>query len=225
MRYHIQTTPIWDAFKEPCDCPMCKLYDRVNDRIVKQYLDEAVMEPDYRIKVNKYGFCSKHLQELFLGGNKLGLALQVNTRTDAVIDSIVTVKNAGQAKKLAEKLNKTMDTCVICQEVDEIMERYAYTVAEMYLHEEEFPAIFDKINGFCMPHFTLLLKFLSHAGKKQAQYGEALTRKQTEGMKKLNGEVERFTRRFDYRSTDKFAHGNDSALERAINKLKGKIIK
>lgn len=225
MQYHIQTTPIWDAFKEPCDCPVCKLYERVENRLLKQYLEEAVMEPDYRVKVNKRGFCSNHLRKLYTGGNKLGLALQVHTRTDNIIAHIPTVSNARAAKRLADKLEKGLETCVICDEADEVMERYAYTIAEMYANEPEFPALFDKTNGFCLPHFILLLRYVNHAGKKAEAYVKSLCRRQTDGMRKLTNELERFTRRFDYRSTDKVAHGNNDALSRAINKIKGNIVK
>lgn len=72
MQYHIQTSPIWDAFRENDGCPMCRLYERAESRLIKQYLDEAVMEPEYRIKVNKRGFCSDHLKKLYAGGNKPG---------------------------------------------------------------------------------------------------------------------------------------------------------
>ena len=104
MQYHIQTTPVWDAFRKKDGCPICLLYERIENRLVKQYLGEAVMEPDYRIKVNKRGFCTRHLLKLYDGGNKLGLALQLNTRTENVIENIPSVSNAKQAKKLAEKL-------------------------------------------------------------------------------------------------------------------------
>ena len=62
MQYHIQTEPIWEAFQSDCDCPMCRIYEKSETRLVEQYLNEAVMEPDYRVEVNKYGFCKEHLR-------------------------------------------------------------------------------------------------------------------------------------------------------------------
>ena len=216
MQYHIQTAPIWDAFKENDGCPLCKLYARTESRLVKQYLGEAVMEPDYRVRVNERGFCDKHLVKLYDGNNKLGLALQLHTRTEHIIKCIDVPCNAKQARKLADRLEKTANTCVICDEVDEVMNRYYYTVAQMYLAEAAFPEVFAASYGFCMPHFIELLKMVSYAGKKQEAYAAALTRKQID--------LERFTKRFDYRSTDKFSGGTDDAIAVAINKLKGNII-
>lgn len=221
MQYHIQTAPIWDAFRSECDCPMCRLYERVQHRLIKQYVNDAVMEPSSRIKVNARGFCPRHSALLYDGGNKLGVALQFDTRTDHVIDEITDAKNAKSAKKLADKLDRELSTCVICDEANEVMERYAYTVAEMFLNERDFPEILKNTNGFCLPHFTLLLRYASHAGKTQEEYLRVLAARQRDGMRKLCGELERFTRRFDYRSADKQSAGNNDALARAINKLEG----
>ena len=223
MQYHIQTTPIWDAFSDQCDCPLCTLYKRTEDRLIKRYLDDAVMEPSARVKVNKRGFCADHLKKLFVGGNKLGLSLQVHTRTDFIIDELSSPNNASQAKKLREKILKSADTCVICDEVDEIMERYAYTIAEMFIYEPEFSKTFVQSKGFCLPHFALLLKFVGRAGKMQKEYANALYKVQVESMRKSNDELDRFSRSFDYRSSDKQAQTGD-ALVHSINKLKGNIL-
>lgn len=221
MQYHIQTTPIWDAFRSDCDCPMCALYSRIQSRLVKQYADEAVMEPSARIKVNARGFCPRHSAMLYDGGNKLGVALQFHTRSEHVIGKIADVKNAKAAKKLADKLDGELSSCVICDEAAEVMERYAYTVAEMFLNEKEFPGVLKETNGFCLPHFNLLLRYASHAGKAGEEYLRVLVARQRDGMKRLCNELERFTRRFDYRSSDKQSGTNNDALARAINKLEG----
>ena len=182
------------------------------------------MEPDYRVRVNERGFCDKHLVKLYDGNNKLGLALQLHTRTEHIIKCIDVPRNAKQARKLADRLEKTANTCVICDEVDEVMNRYYYTVAQMYLAEAAFPEVFAASYGFCMPHFIELLKMVSYAGKKQEAYAAALTRKQIDTLRKNDADLERFTKRFDYRSTDKFSGGTDDAIAVAINKLKGNII-
>lgn len=225
MQYHIQTAPIWDAFKENDGCPMCKLYAKVQDRLVKQYTDEAVMEPEYRVKVNERGFCAKHLDMLYHGQNKLGVALQVNTRTEAVINSIDMASNAKSAKKLAEKLLKTVDSCVICDEADAIMERYYYTVAQMFCYEPEFPTLLKQSKGFCMPHFIQLLKYADYASKASAVYTTNLCKVQKDGMRADNSALDRFTKRFDYNSSDKYSSTTDDALSTSINRLKGDLIK
>ena len=223
MQYHIQTTPIWDSFNSNCDCPMCALYERIEQRLITRYLDDAVMEPSARVKVNKRGFCADHLKKLFVGGNKLGLSLQVNTRSEFILDEITEFKNGAAAKKLSQKLLKGMDTCIICDEANEVMTRYAYTIAEMFLNEPEFEKVFAKSKGFCLPHFALLLQHVTRAGKAQNRYAQALYKVQVTGMRKSNDELERFSRRFDYNSTDKQSPTTDALLN-SINRLKGRIL-
>lgn len=224
MQYHIQTAPVWDAFRAGDGCPLCRLYEAAENRVARQYLGEAVMEPDYRIRVNKRGFCARHLALLYGGGNKLGVALQVHTRTQHVLDEITPVKNAAGAKKLADKLSKTLDTCVICDEADDMMDRYCEAVAMMFCAEADFPALFRESSGFCLPHFTMLLRYVGRAGKAEKEYAAALAQKEREYLARLNGSLDRFTGRFDYRSGDKFSPATDDALMMSVNALKGRII-
>lgn len=224
MQYHIQTGPIWDAFNENDGCPLCKLYARTEKMLIRQYLNEAVMAPDFRVRVNKRGFCAKHLVKLYNGDNKLGVALQLGTRTSSVISDIGIAKNAKTATRLADKLDKTMDTCVICDEIDETMERYAYTIAQMYCYEDAFAKTLADSYGFCMPHFSMLLRYVKRAGKREEAYSVALTKLQSETLRKANVALDRFTQRFDYRA-DKLTTNEGDALAASINKLKGELLK
>lgn len=224
MQYHIQTSPIWDAFKSGCDCPLCAIYQKSSDRLVEQYLNEAVMEPDYRVRVNKLGFCTKHLKQLFEGKNKLGLALQLNTRTAAMLEKMKIADNFKQAKKQAEELEKSLDTCVICETVDEMMERYAYTIAQMYRDEKEFPKTFRLSNGFCLPHYVLLLKNSGKASNKIAEYLNDLTGLQISTTAKINNETQRFTEKFDYRNNGSGGVPDPDTVPGAIKKLRGRIL-
>ena len=224
MQYHIQTAPIWDSFRQKCDCPICSLYSVSESRLVKQYLGEAVMQPDSRVKVNSRGFCSKHLLALYRGDNKLGVALQTLTRTETVDNDIGDIKTAKQAKQLAKRLAETLDTCVICDTVDEMMVRYCYTVAQMYDNEPEFPELFAKCGGFCMPHFVQLLYYADYAGKSAEKYVRALTGVQKRALAACESNLEGFTAQFDYRNAGNRSSRYDAALPDAIKRLKGDIL-
>ena len=69
------------------------------------------------------------------------------------------------------------------------MDRYFYTVAQMYLAEEAFPEVFAASYGFCMPHFIELLRRVSYAGKKQEAYAAALSRKQIDTLRKTDADL------------------------------------
>lgn len=223
MQYHIQTTPIWDSFETECLCPMCVLYKISEQRLIKQYLGEAVMQPDYRVRVNNRGFCSHHLKKLYRGDNKLGTALQIQTRIETVEQNIKELKKPKQAKSLADDLAATLDTCVICDTVDEMMVRYSYTVAQMYDNEKDFPDLFNSSKGFCMPHFVELLRYVSYAGKNADKYLESLIGVQKKSMQNIYNDLDKFTQKFDYRNAGMIGDKYDDALPKAIQKLKGNI--
>ncbi|MDE7394696.1 MAG: hypothetical protein K2M95_01075, partial [Clostridiales bacterium] len=170
MQYHIQTEPIYEAFSSPCDCPLCKIENDVQERLLSQYLSDAVMEPTARVEVNKYGFCTKHLSLLFQNKNKLGLSLQLETRLGTIRETVRPITSYKQAAKQADALSSTMETCVICNAQDKTMTRYAYTIAQMYANEDDFVPLFKKSGGFCLPHYVLLLQESKKAGNKTSAY-------------------------------------------------------
>lgn len=225
MQYHIQTTPIWDAFKSDCECPLCKIYTTTSERLVLQYLNEAVMEPEFRVKVNKRGFCSKHILDLYNGKNKLGLALQLNTRTEKIKELITNVKDYKQALKQAKILSDSLETCVICDTISDMMTRYAQTIAMMFVQEKEFPTLFNKTKGFCIPHYVLLLENSDKAGKLVESFLTNLVTLQRDNLTRINRDTELFTNQFDYRNSGSTTIAGNTTIPSAINKLKGTIIK
>jgi hypothetical protein len=203
---------------------MCKIYEAVSGRLISQYLNEAVMEPEYRVRVNKLGFCGKHTAALYGGENKLGLALQLSTRTDAVLDALKEVKDEKSAKREAEKVLRLNSTCVICERANETMERYAYTTAQMFANEREFPALFKACKGFCMPHYALMLLHAGRAGKMKEEYISALSGLQIASLQKINRDTRRFCEMFDYNSQNNGMKDGEKIVPAAVNKLNGDII-
>lgn len=224
MQYHIQTTPVWDAFKEHDDCPMCRIYKMSEQRLVKQYLGEAVMQPEYRVRVNERGFCTRHTLALYRGDNKLGTALQFATRIETVNKNIREIKKAKQSKALSHDLGENLDTCVICDTVDEMMVRYSYTVAQMFDNEKDFPALFAESKGFCMKHFTRLLQYVSYAGKSADNYLETLINVQKKALDKAESDLNMFASKFDYRNAGRVSDRYDNAIAEAIKILKGDVL-
>jgi len=228
MRYHIETAPIWDAYKSGCECPLCEIEENLSAKLVDQYLNEAVMEPAYRVNVNKRGFCSRHFLRLFDGKNKLGLTLQTQTRLQAIIEDIKEKPNAKQGVKIAQELQKTLDTCVICDAVNRMLGLYYETAARMFLYEAEFQAVIENCKGFCIKHFAESLKAARYAGKRSNDYAACITAVQLKNMKRLHGEMESFTDKFDASKNKSGMQAvttiESTSLLRSINKLKGKIL-
>ena len=79
MKQHIDTAPVWESYRQDCECPMCLLHARSEAANVGYFLGESVMEPSQRIEVNNKGFCAGHFKQMYDAGNRLGLALMTHT--------------------------------------------------------------------------------------------------------------------------------------------------
>ena len=65
MNQHIDTIPVWDAYKTDCECPLCVLAKKNEEEYVDNFLGASVMEPDRRVEVNEKGFCRRHFEMMF----------------------------------------------------------------------------------------------------------------------------------------------------------------
>ena len=59
--------------------PLCLIREKLDASFTDTYLGGAAMSPDYRVEVNKKGFCARHFKQLYDGGKRLPLALQLHT--------------------------------------------------------------------------------------------------------------------------------------------------
>lgn len=151
MHYHISTGLILQEFPKGSECPVCEIRAIVEKQIVDQFLNEAVMVDNYRDKVNKRGFCAHHYDMLLAGNSKLGVALQAITRMKALAGNVTVPKNAKDAARQADAIDKAGETCLICDLIDFNMQRYYKTIAQMYGNEREFPAMLAGTKGVLLP--------------------------------------------------------------------------
>ncbi|MCH5163103.1 MAG: hypothetical protein J1G38_06395 [Clostridiales bacterium] len=217
MQYHIQTAPIWEAYSGD-GCPLCRIYENKEKRLVKSYLNENVMDPHFRERSNSVGFCAEHVKMLYAGENKLGLALQLETRAAYLSDLVKNPPNDKKsAKRLAEKLT-AHDGCVICNELDEFMPRYYMTVAQMFAAEPEFPHLFTSASH-CYKHAVELLRAAEYAGKSLGAFAAEVLRALNADTERTAKELRAFADCFDHNST---AKPDKEAIPRAVLRLLGK---
>ena len=74
MREHLDTMPIWEAYRAGCECPLCEIRQKNEAMYIDNFLGASVMEPDTRVEVNQKGFCQRHFAQMFVASNRLGLA-------------------------------------------------------------------------------------------------------------------------------------------------------
>ena len=244
MRQHIDTIPIWDAYRTDCECPLCLIEKNNEAMYVDNFLGGSVMEPSTRIEVNQKGFCSTHFHQLYDAQNRLGLALMAHTymkETMQVIDQSAAQLLAnrspnklssilqGKKRSPSSPLQKIIDctnTCILCDRLNSTMQRYAYTLAYLWSKESEFQNLYAASKGFCIPHYTQVLESASEelSGKKLDEFFKTTTALQKENMERIEKELEWFTLKFDYRNQDKPWNNSKDAVERSLNKLRGRVI-
>ena len=238
MKYTLDTIPVLDTYKTDCECPLCRLKIHCEDQYVDSMLSSAYMEPEYRIHTNEVGFCTRHFEWMFARRNRLGLALMTHTHMQEVVKSLEDIlKDGGAGAKRGlfgmhgkgdesgapARIRARMQGCMICEQVDKALERYAYTIAQLYFTKTEFKEMFAKSKGFCLPHLSLVMELSDKtlSASQAAEFKKALAQMQLENMKRVQDELEWFTLKFDYRNDDKPWGNSKDAPERAINKLMG----
>lgn len=224
MNYHIDTGLIWEVFKNNSECPLCEIKKKVEEQFLTEFLNDAVMEDNTRIRVGKVGFCAKHFDMLFSRQNKLSLALQVGTRLEKTERLTACIKTKRNAKKLAEEIKASTCTCAVCELVNESMTKYYKTVAQMFVKEKEFYKTLISCNGFCLEHYAELLRYCDSAGLGANSYVQILSGVQERNFKRIQTELKEFCDMHDYRNAYKPMGNLETALPRTRTKLYGKKI-
>ncbi|NLB91497.1 MAG: hypothetical protein GX786_09815 [Clostridiales bacterium] len=249
MRYHIDTIPLWDSMKLDSECLFCALRRKNELLEVERFLGASVMEPDSRIAVNQKGFCQSHQKMLFGEKNRLGLALLMHSHmieldkkvhallqqsAHAVSDGaevssvkrFLSGKNAESNKNLSAKaaeLNAFTQHCILCESLEENMNRYTHTFFHLWQKDTGFKEAVKKSKGFCIPDTSKLLEVASKklTGAALLEFVTIIKQLLEENLARLEKELEWFTLKFDYRNQDKPWENSKDALERTINKLRG----
>ena len=88
MKEKIYTIPVNDAFDKDCECPLCAMYQELENNAVEYTMGPSYMEDDIRAETDKMGFCRKHLKKIYAVENRLGFALVMKTHMDKGIKEI-----------------------------------------------------------------------------------------------------------------------------------------
>ncbi len=222
MNYHIDTGLIIEKFNVDSECPLCEIKRVVEEQFLHEFLNDAVMEDNTRIKVGKFGFCDRHFDMLFSRQNKLSVALQIRTREQFLRQNLTELKSLKSAKKQAEYLEKAGKTCVICNLTEESMIKYYKTIAQMFAKEKDFFRTLISSKGFCMHHYAMLLKYAGSASVFAKDYVNILSSVQIRGIERVDADLKKFCDKHDYRNANEPLGSAETALPRTRTKLYGK---
>ncbi len=233
MKEKIYTIPLTDAFSEGGECPFCTLEKKLEEEQVSYALGASMMEPDSRIISNEKGYCRRHYEQMSHESKALSLALVLDTHLNELIEKLekaaqAPAKKTGFLKKQAkeedalEAVLKTAEgSCLICDKIQNTLEKFAEVFWYLYKKEADFKQKVHDCQGFCLPHFLLLLSCASHelSGKALADAKKSITELEIAHLKRINEDVNWFTKKFDYRYQDKPWKNAKDAPKRAMEKL------
>lgn len=231
MKEKIYTIPLTDAYCAPSECPFCELEKKLEKEYSEYAVGASMMEPESRIESNKKGFCRRHFEFLSKEQKALSLALVLDTHIDEVIKTIEGIKKTEKqglfSKKssyisdFCEKLGEINNSCVICDKLDYTLSKFACVFWHLYKNEPEFKEKVLSSNGFCLPHFELILKNAENElGKSGAEkLVPEIIELELNSLKTLGEDTNWFTKKFDYRFKDAPWNNSKDAVPRAIRKL------
>ncbi len=221
MRDNLTTIPLSEIFEKQDGCPVCRLRDTVEARVVEFVTGAAMMEPDVRQRTNEEGFCATHFAQLLAQQKRLPVALVLESHL-ARLDERLFGKGAlpfsrpAPAKKYP-LAGEVASSCFVCDRTQWALERLLDTLARTYAAERDFRALFDAQPMLCLPHYYALLATGEKAlGKKEfAQYADAAAAVCRAGLTALREDVAWFCRKHDYQNRDADWGNARDAIERA----------
>lgn len=239
MKETIYTIPVNDAYDSKCDCPLCLLKQRSEEKELDYYLGPSLMEPDTRVITNKTGFCPDHMAKLNKRvTNRLGLALVLHTHLldfDKDISEDLTKSAPNKAglfkgkssdykntlNSLADRIENRVNSCPICEKMNDSISHYNETIMYMFSHDAAFKNKFINCKTHCLPHTASLLR---SAASKLSQndasdFVTAIANSNKATFEELEKDVEWFTLKFDYRNKEKPWGNSKTAIIRTIKFL------
>lgn len=213
MRDDICTIPVSEVFEEVDGCPICRMRDTIENRIVEYILGDAMMEPDVRIETNKVGFCEHHYNQMLSGRGRLQLSLMLQTHIDEINNNVFTKNFLVSATKKGQKAAKISDSCFICDKIEYGLSRMIDTIYRTYETQGDFRKMFDNQECFCLPHFERLISGIDKKIMKSygSEMAKNLTRITKDYSKNLYDNISEYCKIYDYRANKQ--EKNKDALE------------
>jgi len=239
MKEKLYTIPLNDAVNAQDECPFCYVERAIEQDLLNFVLGSAssYMEADIREMTDKAGFCRMHFQKMFDYGNTLGNAWILKTHYKKMIEEMQKQFSGFKPGKssLKDKLHKTTEStnaigvwtrqkknsCYICNHYEKTYPRYMDTFFYLFKQDDAFRDKIQNSKGFCLPHFKLLLACADHelSGKTLEDAKAEVTALELTHLKRINDEVNWFTKKFDYRNQNEPWGNSKDAPQRAMEKL------
>ncbi len=223
MSEHIYTIPLNDHFSKHDGCPLCSLFDMLEKNEIETITGASMMEPSVRVKTNSEGFCHKHFELMLTVGKRLPIALIMQSHLEEIRDK-TKKKNGKDTAKFFAALEQN---CYVCNRIKKNMDSIFSNFFHLYKNEKNFRERFLSQEMFCLPHYRELLeygqKFLSK--KEYDIFAKELQEIENRYLETLQGDIDWFCKKFDYRYKEEDWKNSRDAIERTVYTLTGIKIK
>lgn len=221
MRDSLVSIPVTEVFEPKDGCPICRLRDTLEQRVVEYITGAAMMEPDIRIETNKQGFCHTHYQQMLGRRNRLSVALMLESHLaeleKQVFDGLPLIGKS--AARQGQSASRAAGSCFVCGQVETTLHKMLATVCRLWEQQRDFRELFAAQEVLCLPHFSQLAEAAACMDKKrQPDFTKEAARLCQNYLSGLREDVSHFCKMYDYRNTGEEADWGNSkdAIERAI---------
>lgn len=228
MKERIYSIALSDALKKNCGCVLCQLHKMFYDNAIAYFLGPSLMEPDGRELTNEKGFCEKHINALLASGNRLGLALMLETHTDTLIKKLKPQIKKGLFKEEYDfdasgaEITRAYESCCICDKITKQITDAAENLIYLWDKESDFREGFESSYGLCLKHTGLVLSVCKNelSSKKASEFADIILNLQKEKLQKHYNDLHEFTLSFDYRNKDKeLSEDAKNSVTEAVKRL------
>ncbi|MBQ2422872.1 MAG: hypothetical protein II286_02875, partial [Clostridia bacterium] len=113
-------------------------------RVIDYIMGAAMMEPDVRVNTNELGFCRDHFGQMMKAGNRLSLALILDSHLQEIDKQMFDdgkLFKPGEKKRLYRAV-RLEETCFVCSKLNFGMSHMVDMIYRMYQKEEDFRALY-----------------------------------------------------------------------------------
>jgi len=155
MKENICTIPVNEVIEKKCGCPLCQIYNAIEERAVEFILGDAMMEPDVRVTTNHTGFCHKHLSQMLSKNKRLPMAIMLETHLQEIEENLIP--NRSYSKSKAKKADGIKTQCYVCDLIEDNYNRTVDTLFKLYKEDKAFRELFASQQYICLPHYSELI--------------------------------------------------------------------
>lgn len=244
MKEQIYTIPLNDAFLAGDECPFCHIARNLEQHAINFVLGSGAsyMEDDIRAQTDQLGFCRTHYEKMYAYGNRLGAGLILSThlkKKNQELSELLHNYTAGRTSRrglfrkspssedkktpIGQWVQEQESHCYICDYINDTYARYLDTFFEMYRKNPEFRQLFANSRGFCLPHFGDLVEGAESrlSAKENEAFLNTLFPLMEANLKRVQGDIEWFCDKFDYRNKNADWKNSRDALQRCMQKMAG----